>query len=45
MLVEKYGVAAERIATKGMGDQQPIAPNTTEDGRALNSRVEILAQR
>lgn len=39
-LVE-HGVAAERIATKGVASTQPIATNETVEGRARNRRVEI----
>lgn len=35
------GVAANRIATAGVAAQQPIASNSTEEGRAQNRRVEI----
>ena len=35
------GVAAARIATRGYAASHPIADNATEDGRALNRRVEI----
>lgn len=35
------GVTAARIATFGMGEDQPIATNLTEEGRALNRRVDI----
>ncbi|SAL31514.1 ompA family protein [Caballeronia turbans] len=38
------GVPAERIATKGMAWQRPIASNDTAQGRALNRRVEILVR-
>jgi outer membrane protein OmpA-like peptidoglycan-associated protein len=41
-LSEKYGADAARIATKGWGPEQPLATNDTEDGRAVNRRVEIL---
>ena len=35
------GVAANRISATGMGSRQPIASNTTADGKAQNRRVEI----
>ncbi len=35
------GVQQARLATKGFGESQPRASNTTEDGRAQNRRVEI----
>ncbi len=31
-----------RIAVQGLADADPIAPNTTEAGRALNRRIEIV---
>ena len=41
-LVEKGGVAPERISAVGLGDTKPTAPNAAEDGRTKNRRVEIL---
>ena len=36
------GVPSWRIATRGMGFNQPVASNDTEAGRAQNRRVEIV---
>ncbi|MEO5659992.1 MAG: OmpA family protein [Polaromonas sp.] len=35
------GVAAQRIATEGRGEREPIADNSSARGRANNRRVEI----
>jgi len=40
MLVSS-GVVAERIATRGAGQEQPVASNDTEEGRARNRRLEL----
>lgn len=37
----KYGVAGYRLSTEGQGFNNPIADNSTIDGRELNRRVEI----
>jgi outer membrane protein OmpA-like peptidoglycan-associated protein len=41
-LVQQLSVAPERLTTSGFGDTQPVAPNTTDDGRAQNRRVELV---
>ncbi len=38
------GVAAARIVIIGYGESQPIADNTTVEGRAANRRIEILLE-
>jgi outer membrane protein OmpA-like peptidoglycan-associated protein len=43
-LVVEYGVSADRLTTKGLGDTKPSVPNTTAAGRAQNRRVEIVKQ-
>lgn len=37
----QHGIALPRIASRGLGEFSPIAPNTSEWGRAQNRRVEI----
>jgi hypothetical protein len=39
-LVER-GIKAERLLTAGDGENRPVAPNKTREGRALNRRVEL----
>lgn len=36
------GIAADRLATSGFGDTQPVGDNATEEGRALNRRVVLV---
>jgi chemotaxis protein MotB len=40
LLVER-GVPADRVAAVSLADTEPVAPNTTPDGRAANRRIEI----
>jgi OOP family OmpA-OmpF porin len=43
-LVTQMGVAAARLAPQGVGPYAPVAPNTTDEGRAKNRRVELVAR-
>lgn len=41
-LVSAFGVPRSQLEAQGMGYLAPIANNLTEDGRALNRRVEVI---
>ena len=41
-LAKGYGIAAARLATAGVGYLAPVGSNRTEEGRALNRRVELI---
>jgi OmpA-OmpF porin, OOP family len=43
-LSDKYGVDPSRLTAKGYGAEQPLAENDTEQGRAINRRVELVKQ-
>jgi outer membrane protein OmpA-like peptidoglycan-associated protein len=36
------GVAEGRLTAKGYGETEPIAPNTTREGKQLNRRVMVM---
>ena len=42
-LTAKHGVAADRLDSFGCGLYAPVASNQTEEGRAKNRRVELVA--
>jgi imidazolonepropionase-like amidohydrolase len=41
-LIEKYGIAGDRLFAAGASFLSPIASNDNEEGRALNRRVELV---
>ena len=43
-LVADFGIADDRITTKGFGDTKPAVPNATAEGRTQNRRVEVVKQ-
>jgi outer membrane protein OmpA-like peptidoglycan-associated protein len=41
-LVKRYGIARNRLTAKGYGLTRPVASNATDQGKALNRRVELV---
>jgi outer membrane protein OmpA-like peptidoglycan-associated protein len=41
-LVNDFGIAADRISTDGKGESQPLAPNSSPEGKSKNRRVEFI---
>ena len=41
-LVDRHGVAPERLTAEGVGPLAPVASNEGDAGRALNRRVELV---
>ena len=41
-LVSVYGISADRLTSEGKGEMEPVADNTTAQGKAQNRRVEFI---
>ncbi|MBK6898508.1 MAG: OmpA family protein [bacterium] len=41
-LAKRLDAPASSLAATGMGPDSPVAPNTTEDGKARNRRIELV---
>lgn len=39
------GLSPQRVVASGYGDSMPIVPNTTEENRAINRRIEFVLER
>ncbi len=42
ILIKKYNINPARLSAKGYGQEKPIAPNTTSEGREKNRRVDAV---
>ena len=45
MLSTQYGISRERLTPVGVSFSSPVSSNATEEGRALNRRVELVENR
>ena len=43
-LVTRHGISRDRLTPRGVGPLAPVGPNTTEAGRTLNRRVELVSR-
>ncbi len=39
--IVSHGIAPDRLTARGFGKRMPVADNNTDEGRALNRRVEL----
>lgn len=44
-LIEKHGMDPHRLSSLGYGEYRPLYPNTTEENRAKNRRVDVVILR
>lgn len=44
-LIEKKGISANRLSVSGYANYRPLVPNTSEENRAQNRRVDIVVLR
>jgi OmpA-OmpF porin, OOP family len=44
VLIVEFGLSEDRVAAIGYGEEQPIADNTTKEGRAINRRVVAIIE-
>jgi len=44
-IMEEEEISRERLFAKGVGDRKPIKPNSSPDGRKVNRRIEIVANK
>lgn len=44
ILVNEFSIDGSRITTEGKGESEPIADNSTKEGKAQNRRVEFIKQ-
>lgn len=44
LLTRKYGVRAGRVQAAGVGPLSPVASNSSDEGRVLNRRIELIPQ-
>jgi outer membrane protein OmpA-like peptidoglycan-associated protein len=42
LLIEQYGIAADRLKAAGHGEAKPVTTNDTAEGRQSNRRVELV---
>jgi hypothetical protein len=42
ILVQQYAIDAEKLTTEGRGETQPLADNSSPEGKAQNRRVEFI---